>query len=349
MEFCGIIVTYGHRCQVIRASIFSVLRNRAVLVIIYAQAVSERYGEWLQRLERRVGRVKVVFAASNEGPGKGFASGIELAREIAPCDWFALLDDDLCLADDWSEAAKRARDLIGEQAAVICSFRVGRGAYERLVFRQENIVRLENEFLNKSLARERFNKNHRRVYAIRNGPPLTLLVNIDRAPFGGIVINKSAINNVGGPRSDMCLYADDHEWTYRIRKAGYPIYFCERMRVHDCEVERGAGDETTRKKRFQGKGLFDLSRDEFRVYYECRNHAVLSLSDKTKPVAFSRNLVAVIGAPLVELVCRRYGYVPGLLKRIKTVYLALRAAGNNETGVAPRFPLPGQQFVGKIE
>lgn len=91
-------------------------------------------------------------------------------------------------------------------------------------------------------------------------------VQLDAAPYSGLLLHRSLIERIGLPRSDFVLYADDTEYSYRITRAGGSIFLITDALIEDLEsswnIKQRFGNIFT--VMLQGAG-------DFRAFYGMRN------------------------------------------------------------------------------
>lgn len=84
----------------------------------------------------------------------------------------------------------------------------------------------------------------------------------------GTLVTAAAVRDIGLPRSELFLYGDDMEYSRRMTRQGYAIYWVPASRV--IEVPSGDKDEFS----LFGKKTV-VYRDAFRLYYAHRNQICL--------------------------------------------------------------------------
>ena len=77
--------------------------------------------------------------------------------------------------------------------------------------------------------------------------------------------HKRLIDTIGYPNENFYLYADDHEWSYRITKSGGDIYLILDSLIED--IDTSWNISKNRKKSFE----LIAERNKLRMYYSIRN------------------------------------------------------------------------------
>ena len=84
-------------------------------------------------------------------------------------------------------------------------------------------------------------------------------------PYGGLLLHRSIINDIGYPDERFFLYVDDSEYTHRITQSGATIWLIPSCKIVDVDKSQGLGY----KKVFLHSQLLDQW--NFRTYYHVRN------------------------------------------------------------------------------
>jgi rhamnopyranosyl-N-acetylglucosaminyl-diphospho-decaprenol beta-1,3/1,4-galactofuranosyltransferase len=107
-------------------------------------------------------------------------------------------------------------------------------------------------------------------------------VECNSAPFVGILVRRTAISQVGLPRSDFFIACDDVEYIHRICRAGFKAYQIPRSKI--VHLNAGVKHGTTNFPRFSRNGH---TATVWRSYYDWRNSMYL-MHQYSSPVAFIR-------------------------------------------------------------
>ena len=84
-------------------------------------------------------------------------------------------------------------------------------------------------------------------------------------PYGGLLMHKSLVADIGYPDERFYLYVDDSEYSYRITQNGGTIWLIPECKVVDIDKSQGINY----KKRLFHSQLLDQW--NFRNYYHLRN------------------------------------------------------------------------------
>lgn len=139
-------------------------------------------------------------------------------------------------------------------------------------------------------------------------PPFSSPKEIDSFAWRGTLIKREIIEDVGLPLKEYFLYADDVEYSFRIAKAGYAIFWIPESRV----IEKRKENKESLKM-FGNETI--VYSDAFRLYYAFRNQVHLYWKYKE----FRKFLVTVIYAikvMLLLLISNRSGDIFAVIKGV---------------------------------
>ena len=245
-----VTVTYGNRFHLLKQVIDTAL-NEGVHKIIVADNNSELESiNKLMEYEKLLnGKIKVLYLDKNYGSAGGFKRALEVAHDDPECEFIWLLDDDnkpvegslKNLLNFWSSLEIENK----EEKIALLSYRFKKEQMARKAIihnKPELVLGLRNSFtgfhikeLHKKIYRylqRRFKLENTAVYQ-RNDNKFGV---VPVAPYGGLFIHKSILNEIGYPNEDFYLYVDDHEWTYRITRNGGKIYLVLESKIDDLEL-----------------------------------------------------------------------------------------------------------------
>jgi GT2 family glycosyltransferase len=263
-----VTVTYGDRRHLLEPVLRAALAQEVGKIIVVNNGAS-----WnINTLASGIGlnAVEVLDMGSNTGSARGCSAGIAQAME-AGAELIWLLDDDnkptdgalsVLLAEYTRLRAKRAADQLAvlafrpEQQAMVA---MG-GALNRINPRKSSFHGFHIfDVPYKIWRRMPWGKQR-----IKETLPRTL--NLDVAPYGGLLFHRLVIDKISLPRADFVLYGDDTEFTYRITRNGGQIVLVTGAVIEDLESSWNA------KQRF-GNSFSALlcGSGDFRAYYSMRN------------------------------------------------------------------------------
>jgi len=223
----AVVVTFNRR-ELVASCLDALAAQTAPVerIVVIDNASSDGTPELLRErgyLDRPA--VRLERLDSNRGGAGGFSFGVGVARE-EPGEWIWLLDDD---AEPEPDALQRLLDarLAADPAAVCLApvVRDARGEVQRY-------------------HRGRWNKRPRplRPEAYEGKEP----VELDYVTFVGPLVRASAARAIDPPRADFFIWAEDYEYSFRLRRQGSLWMVPESVVVHR-EVGQA---HTNRRSRF---------------------------------------------------------------------------------------------------
>lgn len=233
-----VTVTYGKRWHLLRQVLDSAFQQGVAEAIVVDNGSLDDIAT-LAREHPQGDRIRVVPMGRNTGSAKAFHTGIA-AGAAGSRQHILLLDDDNAL-----EAGALAR-LLAEHAHA----RAASPGLPLIVvgFRPENQFEIAAGATRRTLPRNAFLgfdaqqlpgriwrrlARRLRAPAKRPVPPLAVL---DVAPYGGMLFDRSLIDEIGLPNPDFVLYADDTEFSYRVTRRGGRLLLVTDARVRDIET-----------------------------------------------------------------------------------------------------------------
>lgn len=202
--------------------------------------------------------VRLVAMAENTGAAGGFAAGLE-AAVAGGADWVWMFnDDDIPVPDALATMLAAAEGLPSRTGIVGCARRdeAGNPHGLGLLWRHRHIPVLA---------------------ADPDGPPLA----IDVVAFSGTLVAGGLIREVGVPKPQFFMMAEELDYCLRARDAGWRTYVLPRQLV----TAYAMGS--------------DGSAPPWRGYYQTRNHLAMTLERRSLPELawwLSRTLRFCIGA-----------------------------------------------------
>ncbi|MGB9762796.1 MAG: glycosyltransferase [Minisyncoccia bacterium] len=289
-KVCVVTVTYGDRFHLLKQVIDASFNEGVNKIIVVDNGSSKNSRNQLKDYERKSGnKLKVIYLDENTGSAGGYKIGLEEAYKCEDCEFIWLLDDDnkpmdgslKILLDFWSSLESENKQ---EKIALLSyRFKKGQLAKEAIIRNQpELVLGLKNSFLGFHIK-----ELHKKIYRYlkRRFKPTNDRVEVEKeddkkygivpvAPYGGLFIHKNILNKIGYPNEDFYLYADDHEWSYRITKNGGKIYLILDSKIDDLELSWHV-PKSTKQTAFSiiSKG------NPYRVYYSVRNRVFFEITN----------------------------------------------------------------------
>lgn len=269
----AVTVTYADRRDLCVATVLAALAAGAESCIVVTNGVSAAVSEALA--VALVGSpVSFVPLSRNEGSAGGFAAGIRAGALDDEADFVWLLDDDNVAEEGALAALLDARNRLissrgGDADPVLLSFRPDDAPEARMraggdpdaVYGPPGSVLYFDVF------------SRRRRKPRRSVAPVPDDVRVPYGPYGGLLLSRSAVLSVAGPRVEFHLYEDDTEYTWRLaRDRGLHLVFGSVVRDADGKwsgtEEEGSGparllratDDRRRRFSVRNRVAFDVAR-----------------------------------------------------------------------------------------
>jgi len=275
MKVCSVIVTYGDRFHLLKQVIDACLQEGIDKIIVVDNASAENSRRQLKEYEKQIDKLKVIYLDENTGSAGGYKRGLQEAYNCDECEYIWLLDDDNVPQKDSLNILKEFWENKNMENKVenlcLLSFRPDRKAFIEAIVRKKPALVLgrKNAFLGLDI----LDIPEKVIRVLKRKIGISLFKLNDKiksgkvvvAPYGGMFFNTKLIDNIGLPKEEYFLYADDHEWSYRITKNGGSIYLIVDSKVIDIDDNLN-GEKST--------SMFDAyinKNSDFKVFYAIRN------------------------------------------------------------------------------
>lgn len=217
MKYFAVTVTYGDRAKYLEKVLASLIDQGVDRIVIVSNGSETNSLTQINELMKIHSCITLIDLGKNTGSANGFSKGIAYAQDNS-ADFIWLLDDD-------NEPQKGAlKQLVKHWANInpfdtkllaLLSYRSDRKIYKDAIQSNNPYLMLgpKNSFLGFSF----FNK----LWSFIKRPSLIYNSDITKgkvavAPYGGMFFNRKLIDDIGLPDKDFFLYADDHDFSYRI-------------------------------------------------------------------------------------------------------------------------------------
>ena len=222
-----VVVTYN-RAALLREAIDAILAQSFHDVVVVDNCSTDETPELLAAYDDP--RLQVVRADHNGGGAGGFHIGCAVSADL-DVDWVVLQDDDARPAPDFMErltdAVAGLPDEVGGLAAAV---RSPDGAIVEMNRPSVSPFRNRRDILS----------------AVLHGRPALHIedsayeadddTDVDCVAFVGYVMRRELIGGeLGLPRKEFFIYADDQSYSYKVRELGYRNVFKPELKyIHDC-------------------------------------------------------------------------------------------------------------------
>ena len=264
-----VTVTYGDRIRYCAELLRRAFDDEG---IAHAVIVSNNSTSNLEQLEQRWGeRITVVRLPANTGSANGYAEGITAALS-RKAQYLWLMDDDNAPRHGAVAALCRQLDLlaarVGRSRAAVLGFRPDHQADIAMGVPVALATPPRSSYFGFHVARIPYKIWRRTPWGRPQPGPMPKVVEIPFAPYGGFLAHRSVYEDLGLPKRQLVLYADDIEYTWRLTARGGHIALVTDAQLEDLEGSWNV--KTNWKNHFE---CMLLSGSDFRAYYSSRNQA----------------------------------------------------------------------------
>lgn len=262
-----VMVTYGDRIGFVAKAINPILNSTRATIIIVSNGLN---GQVLEKLKLNFlsfiqdDRLIIVENEYNEGSAGGYYIGLSKALSIDK-EYTFLLDDDNRLSE---AALYLLSDKIRQpiHTAYAC-YRCDRAYMTNIIngMSADKVFPSRNSFVGFSFSRL-INKLFVSNPFFNANKSIDASYQLKWAPYGGLLFKTAWLNDIGLPRKDYFLYADDTEFTYRLKNT-YGLELEPNIAIEDLEKSWNVATK---------RNLFSrllLDGENWKVYYSVRNQA----------------------------------------------------------------------------
>ncbi len=266
MKITAVVVTYN-RLELLKKGIESLRKNKPLTnILVVNNGSTDGTHEWLDEQKDLL-----VVHQENVGGSGGFHRGIKVAYENG-ADWIWCMDDDVFPHEDCLEKMLAVAN--SQQADFLMPRRVIEGKVFTHEFRRFNFF---NPFA--SMKQGKLGKE--------NIEEATAIAGAD---FEGPMVSREAVEKVGLPNKDFFIFCDDTDYSYRIWKAGFKLYY-----VPDALLDKHlffVSDSWTARNQ----------KKKWKRYYQVRNTSYLNHHyGENWGVRYLRSLIGMMGWEILAI------------------------------------------------
>ncbi|PXV59672.1 Glycosyltransferase, GT2 family [Dyella jiangningensis] len=287
----------------------------------------------LALLEEKWGsRVQIIRLTENTGSANGYAVGIQAALD-GGAHYLWLMDDDNAPKQGalavLHEQLERNSAKLGASHAAVLGFRRDHQADIAAGVPMAMAIPPRSSFLGFHYRQIPF-KVWRRIclwpYATKGLPERVAL---PYGPYGGLLAARQLFENIGLPKREFVLYADDTEYTYRITASGGAVELICPAELDDLEGSWNL------KSRYRNSFLgWLMGGSDLRAFYGARNQVWFDQNVwLTSRFEYRLNQAIYIG--LLCLISLRVGRAP----RLRLLRRAISCGRASTLGVDSKFTL----------
>jgi len=313
MSILGIIVTYGNRFIYLEQVIKRLLKEKIRTILIISNGADKISKNRILDLRRNNKRIKLIILEKNYGSALAIKKGLKYAQK-SNSKFILLLDDDNLPRLGFKKILEKKYQQYGNSYKNIFSpNRYKLKYYKNLQFKNKPFFFLNNNFI-------KFNFLQIIFYFIKKffiqKEKLKKDILMQVAPYGGLFFNKEVLKRLGYPKTNFFLYADDFDFTLRMTKNNFNIYYSKDYLVEDL-------DPTLDENNYFSKKI-----DEKKIFFQVRNHTYFSRNFITNKIIYYSNMYIF----LFYFILRNFFIITDKKFFFKRIYLILKAirSGNSK-------------------
>jgi len=315
---CVVTVTYGNRKKYLEQVINACIKEENIKKILVVDNASSCDKDFFDSFNTN--KIDWIRLEENTGSANGYHVGIKEAYETSGCEFVWLLDDDnvpekdalMILLSHYIDQLKHGKNKLFAFQSKRPSFSTQKELFESMKYKK--LYENKNNFLGFSI--------HRVIHKIKklilknnisNVPYLKDKLFVNYTQYGGLLLSRNLIQNIGFPKKTFFLYSDDGEYTYRITKQGGAICIIQRSIVQDVDLS-WVNDGTYRS-------LFPAMEynSDLKIYYSVRNQCYFQ-----KNFLVQNNLVFLFNGLLYVFILFIYSCISFKFKRFGLILTAIK-------------------------
>ncbi|MFY8273987.1 glycosyltransferase [Pseudoalteromonas sp. SSDWG2] len=269
------ILTYGKRKRLLFSVVDALLNQDYKFIYIYCNGLDyDCFAEIKRKYNNR--GVFLFYSPDNLGSAGGYNNLIEYASSHNNVNHLLLLDDDNLVPSDFFE--KVTPQLSETENEILFINRKDREILR--LARDSSKPCLELGTKNSFLGRDIFSKKYPDYEKTES--------DLIAAPYSGLILPPSILKKRILPNKDYFLYADDHEYTYRlVTEHGYKIKMIDDVSITDLEHSF----HLEKKSTFLANRY--LEAPKIRLFFSVRNQLYFGLSRSNRRLLFYTNVILV--------------------------------------------------------
>jgi GT2 family glycosyltransferase len=226
----AVIVTFN-RLDKLKLTLEHTYKNAFYRIVVVNNCSTDGTREWLDTLRNE--NLVIIHSESNGGGAGGFHQGFRYAAEQIPeADWLVCFDDDAYPEGNIVDTFN-ALDIPSDVGSMAAAVYLPNGQVSEMNRPSRNPFWHLNEFFSAAVkGRHGF---HIDDSCYQSDKPIA----VDASSFVGCFVRLSSIRNrqIGLPRSELFIYADDIIYVLTIRKSGLRHWFVPAIVFsHDCQT-----------------------------------------------------------------------------------------------------------------
>jgi len=313
MNILAIIVTYGNRFYYLKQVVQRLLKEKIKTILIISNGTDNITTKLIVDLKKKSKKIKLIILKKNKGSAFAIKKGLKYSLK-SDCKFILLLDDDNLPALRFTKILEKKYQQYGNSYKnIISPNRYKLKYYKNLQSKNNPFFFLNNNFI-------KFNFLQIIFYFIKKffikKEKLKKNILMQVAPYGGLFFNKEVLKSLGYPKTNFFLYADDFDFTLRMTRNNFNIYYSKDYLIKDL-------DPTLDENNYFSKKI-----DEKKIFFQMRNHTYFSRNFITNKIIYYSNMCIF----LFYFILRNFFIITDKKFFFKRLYLILKAvrSGNNK-------------------
>jgi len=265
---CAIIVTYNRKLYLekcVKALLNGTTKPSRICIIDNASTDgTEDYIKSCFKEDFKQNIIHYKKLSENIGGAGGFHEGLKLALEFN-CEYFWLMDDDA--EPDENALTALVNSLSQYPKDKFCLVSISTDKEQKKLSWGTGIISGNKTVIYEDLKDIPFSKNLKAPWA----------------PFLGFLIPRQIVMTVGLPRKDYFIWGDDVEYSSRIWRAGYEIYYVRESIIYH-PIQKKI------KLNILGRKIVLIDADDWKQYYGMRND-VYTLSRQKRYIDMIKRII----------------------------------------------------------
>lgn len=313
MSILGIIVTYGNRFHYLEHVVKRLLKEKIDTILIVSNGSDKISKKLILDLKTKSKKIKLIILKKNYGSALAIKKGLEYALKT-DCKFILLLDDDNLPALGFKKILeKKYRQYGNSYKNIFSPNRYKLKYYKNIQSKNNPFIFLNNNFIKFNFLQIIFHFI-KKFFIKKVKLKKNILMQV--APYGGLFFNKDLIKKVGYPKTNFFLYADDFDFTLRMTRNNFNIYYSKDYLIKDLDPTLDVNN------------YFSKKIDEKKIFFQVRNHTYFSRNFITNKIIYYFNMYIF----LFYFILRNFFVIADKNFFFKRLYLILKAvrSGNSK-------------------
>jgi GT2 family glycosyltransferase len=313
MNILAIIVTYGNRFYYLKQVVQRLLKEKIKTILIISNGTDNITTKLIVDLKKKSKIIKLIILKKNKGSAFAIKKGLKYSLK-SDCKFILLLDDDNLPTLRFTKILEKKYQQYGNSYKnIISPNRYKLKYYKNLQSKNNPFFFLNNNFIKFNFLQITF-YFIKKFFIKKEKIKKNILMQV--APYGGLFFNKEVLKSLGYPKTNFFLYADDFDFTLRMTRNNFNIYYCKDYLIKDL-------DPTLDENNYFSKKI-----DEKKIFFQMRNHTYFSRNFITNKIIYYSNMYFF----LFYFILRNFFIITDKKFFFKRLYLILKAvrSGNNK-------------------